>query len=226
MRLGGGPTANGLLTEEATRAVWPAWRALRAAPEGFAPQQVRAVATQTLREARKPRRLPGARAASTVPAHPIEVISGREEARLIFAGVARAAAPAAPDQSPVVDIGGRSTEMILGHGRKALHAETFQVGSVSLSMRYFGGRPAQRRGLPRRAGWPPAPSSTRRCRALRAGTAGAKRSAVIGHGGRGVAALRRQRHHRRPHHARRAALADRAPASSAAASTGAADLPG
>jgi exopolyphosphatase/guanosine-5'-triphosphate,3'-diphosphate pyrophosphatase len=67
---------------------------------------------------------------------PIEVISGREEARLIFAGVARLQ----PSDLPrlVVDIGGRSTEMILGRGRKPLTAESFQVGSVSLSMRYFG----------------------------------------------------------------------------------------
>src|SRR5205085_3253448 len=45
-----------------------------------------------------------------------------------------------PSSSPrlVIDIGGRSTEMILGHGRKAVRAESFQVGSVSLSLRYFG----------------------------------------------------------------------------------------
>jgi exopolyphosphatase/guanosine-5'-triphosphate,3'-diphosphate pyrophosphatase len=55
--------------------------------DGFAPSQVRAVATQTLREATQPRRLPGARPGDPRP--PIEIISGREEARLIFAGVAR-----------------------------------------------------------------------------------------------------------------------------------------
>ena len=101
---------------------------------GFAPEQVRAVATQTLREARN--RDAFLVRAQTVLGHPIEVISGREEARLIYAGVARLQPSHAPRL--VVDIGGRSTEMILGHGRKALHAESFQVGSVSLSMRFFG----------------------------------------------------------------------------------------
>ncbi|MEO7709059.1 MAG: Ppx/GppA phosphatase family protein, partial [Caldimonas sp.] len=66
---------------------------------------------------------------------PIEVISGREEARLIYAGVARL--QPSDETRLVVDIGGRSTEMILGRGPQPLRAESFQVGSVSLSMRYF-----------------------------------------------------------------------------------------
>ncbi|HEY9237967.1 MAG TPA: Ppx/GppA phosphatase family protein, partial [Burkholderiaceae bacterium] len=102
--------------------------------QGFDPAQVRAVATQTLREARnRDAFLLGAQAALGFP---IEVISGREEARLIYAGVARLQPSTLPRL--VVDIGGRSTEMILGHGRKPLRAESFQVGSVSLSLRYFG----------------------------------------------------------------------------------------
>ena len=101
---------------------------------GYAPSQIRAVATQTLREARN--RDAFLARAQTVLGQPIEVISGREEARLIYAGVARLQ----PSQRPrlVVDIGGRSTEMILGRGRQPLLAESFRVGSVSLSMKYFG----------------------------------------------------------------------------------------
>jgi exopolyphosphatase/guanosine-5'-triphosphate,3'-diphosphate pyrophosphatase len=94
---------------------------------------VRAVATQTLREARnRDAFLARARGALGLP---IEVISGREEARLIYAGVARLQ----PSDHPrlVVDIGGRSTEMILGRGKRPHRAESFQVGSVSLSMKYF-----------------------------------------------------------------------------------------
>ena len=101
--------------------------------KGYAPQQIRAVATQTLREARN--RDAFLERGQTVLGRPIEVISGREEARLIYAGVARLQPSNAPRL--VIDIGGRSTEMILGQGRKALRAESFQVGSVSLSMRYF-----------------------------------------------------------------------------------------
>ena len=67
--------------------------------------------------------------------HPIEVISGREEARLIYAGVAFLQPSIKPRL--VIDIGGRSTEMILGDGRTPRVAESFQVGCVSLSMRFF-----------------------------------------------------------------------------------------
>ena len=134
VRLGGGLDANGLLTEEATTRGLACLARFAQRLQGFAPQQVRAVATQTLREARN--RDAFLVRAQTVLGHPIEVISGREEARLIYAGVARLQPSHAPRL--VVDIGGRSTEMILGHGRKALHAESFQVGSVSLSMRFFG----------------------------------------------------------------------------------------
>src|SRR3989344_1604717 len=63
---------------------------------------------------------------------PIEVVSGREEARLIYQGVSRLQ----PSELPrlVIDIGGRSTKMILGTGRSARQGESFAVGSVSLSI--------------------------------------------------------------------------------------------
>ncbi len=134
VRLGGGLDANGLLTEEAAARGLACLARFAQRLQGFAPAQVRAVATQTLREARN--RDAFLARAQTALGHPIEVISGREEARLIYAGVARLQPSSAPRL--VVDIGGRSTEMILGHGRKTLHAESFQVGSVSLSMRFFG----------------------------------------------------------------------------------------
>ena len=94
---------------------------------------MRAVATQTLREASN--RDAFLLRAQTVLGHSIEIISGREEARLIFAGVARLQPSTVPRL--VVDIGGRSTEMIVGRGTRPRQAESFQVGSVSLSMKYF-----------------------------------------------------------------------------------------
>jgi exopolyphosphatase/guanosine-5'-triphosphate,3'-diphosphate pyrophosphatase len=134
VRLGAGLDANGFLNEEATLRGLACLSRFAKRLKGYVPQQVRAVATQTLREARN--RDAFLARAQTVLGQPIEVISGREEARLIFAGVARLQ----PSDTPrlVIDIGGRSTEMILGHGRKPQRAESFQVGSVSLSMRYFG----------------------------------------------------------------------------------------
>lgn len=133
VRLGGGLDGDGYLTEDAARRGLDCLARFADRLQGFEPGQVRAVATQTLREARN-------RDAFLVRAEaalgfPIEVISGREEARLIYAGVAHLQ----PSDVPrlVIDIGGRSTEMILGHGRTPQAAESFKVGSVSLSMRWF-----------------------------------------------------------------------------------------
>jgi exopolyphosphatase/guanosine-5'-triphosphate,3'-diphosphate pyrophosphatase len=133
VRLGAGLDANGLLTEEATRRGLACLARFAQRLKGFTAPQVRAVATQTLREARNRDEFL-ARAQADL-GFPIEVISGREEARLIYAGVARLQPSSVPRL--VIDIGGRSTEMILGHGRKPVRAESFQVGSVSLSLKYF-----------------------------------------------------------------------------------------
>jgi exopolyphosphatase/guanosine-5'-triphosphate,3'-diphosphate pyrophosphatase len=96
--------------------------------------QVRAVATQTLREARN--RDDFLARAHQVLGFPIDVISGKEEARLIYQGVAHLL-PQSDEKRLVVDIGGRSTEMILGHGYDARVMESYRVGSVAWSMRYF-----------------------------------------------------------------------------------------
>jgi exopolyphosphatase / guanosine-5'-triphosphate,3'-diphosphate pyrophosphatase len=133
VRLGAGLDAEGLLTEAAVQRGLSCLRHFAARIADFGAGQVRAVATQTLREARN--RDAFLLRAQAVLGHPIEVISGREEARLIYAGVAHLQ----PSTEPrlVVDIGGRSTEMILGQGRVPATAESFRVGCVSLSMRFF-----------------------------------------------------------------------------------------
>ena len=135
VRLGAGLDTEGMLTEEAAQRGLDCLAHFAQRLKGFGAWQVRAVATQTLREARN--RNAFLARAHEVLGHPIEVISGREEARLIYQGVARLQ----PSELPrlVIDIGGRSTEMILGHGRNAAHAESFGIGSVSLSMKHFPG---------------------------------------------------------------------------------------
>jgi exopolyphosphatase / guanosine-5'-triphosphate,3'-diphosphate pyrophosphatase len=134
VRLGAGLDADGMLTPQATQRGLDCLARFATRLNGFLPDQIRAVATQTLREARN--RDAFLLQAQASLGHAIEVVSGREEARLIYAGVARLQ----PSNTPrlVVDIGGRSTELILGQGRKARRAESFRVGSVALSMRYFG----------------------------------------------------------------------------------------
>ena len=101
---------------------------------GFAPDQVRAVATNTLRVAKNaPQLLPQAEAALGFP---IEVIAGREEARLIYVGVAHTL-PNPSSQQLVVDIGGGSTEFIIGRSFEPLALESLYIGCVAFSLRYF-----------------------------------------------------------------------------------------
>jgi exopolyphosphatase/guanosine-5'-triphosphate,3'-diphosphate pyrophosphatase len=97
---------------------------------------VRAVGTNTLRRARDTRAFL-ARAEAAL-GHPIEVISGREEARLIYLGVSHAHTDDARRRL-VVDIGGGSTELILGEGAEPLETDSLQMGCVSYSLRYFDG---------------------------------------------------------------------------------------
>ena len=143
VRLGAGLDANFMLTEEAAQRGLACLRRFASRLAGFEPGQVRAVATQTLREARN--RNAFLLRAQEALGFPIEVVSGREEARLIYAGVNHLQ----PSQEPrlVIDIGGRSTELILGQGRTPLAAESFGVGCVSLSMRFFAGGTITREGF-------------------------------------------------------------------------------
>ncbi|MFM2342813.1 MAG: hypothetical protein RLZZ592_2466 [Pseudomonadota bacterium] len=134
VRLGAGLDTEGQLSEEAALRGLACLQRFRARLAGMPARQLRAVATQTLREAAN-RNAFLERAAEAL-GHPVEVISGREEARLIYKGVARLQPAAHPRL--VIDIGGRSTELIIGAGATPLQAESFGIGSVSLSMRYFG----------------------------------------------------------------------------------------
>src|SRR6185437_15219181 len=78
---------------------------------GFPPHAVRAVATNTLRVAKNAAVF--LKKAEAAIGFPIEIISGHEEARLIYLGVAHDL-PASPDARLVMDIGGGSTEFIIG----------------------------------------------------------------------------------------------------------------
>lgn len=122
------------LTPDAMERGWACLARFAERLAGFKPRQVRAVATQTLREARN-RDVFLARA-NQVLGFPIDVISGREEARLIYQGVAHLL-PQSGEKRLVVDIGGRSTELILGTGFDPRVVESYRVGSVAWSMKYF-----------------------------------------------------------------------------------------
>ncbi len=111
---------------------------------GFDGKAVRAVATNTLRVAKNAAQfLPEAEAALGFP---IEVIAGREEARLIYLGVAHSLANPRKQQL-VVDIGGGSTEFIIGRHFKPLQLESLYMGCVGFSLRYFPGGRVDKKGM-------------------------------------------------------------------------------
>ena len=134
VRQGNGLDADRNLTPDAMQRGWDCLARFGERLAGFKKHQVRAVATQTLREARN--RAEFLDKAHKILGFPIDVISGREEARLIYQGVAHML-PQSDERRLVVDIGGRSTEMILGTQLNALHVESYRVGSVAWSMKYF-----------------------------------------------------------------------------------------
>lgn len=101
---------------------------------GFPPGAVRAVGTNALRVAKNS----GAflAEAQAVLGFPIEVVFGREEARLIYLGVSHSLPPST-QRRLVVDIGGGSTEFIVGTGFEPELMESLPMGCVSWSMRFF-----------------------------------------------------------------------------------------
>lgn len=101
---------------------------------GLAPEAIRCVGTSALRIARNADVF--LRQAEIALGHPIEIVAGREEARLIYLGVAHSL-PASPDRRLVVDIGGGSTEFIIGHGLKPHERESLHMGCVNFSQRFF-----------------------------------------------------------------------------------------
>lgn len=97
-------------------------------------QDVRAVGTNTFRAADNAGEF--LEQAEQALGHPIDIISGVEEARLIYNGVVRSLA-ADDERRLVVDIGGGSTELILGQGERALQMDSLYMGCVSMSRRFF-----------------------------------------------------------------------------------------
>ena len=134
VRQGSGLDEERRLTQEAMQRGWDCLARFAERLAGFTRGQVRAVATQTLREARN--RDEFLSRATEILGFPIDVISGPEEARLIYQGVARLL-PQSDERRLVVDIGGRSTELILGQHFNAQVMASYRVGSVAWSMKYF-----------------------------------------------------------------------------------------
>ena len=98
--------------------------------------RVRAIATNTVRQLANPQAF--LMPAETALGHGIEVVAGREEARLIYLGVAHGNPPEPGRSRLVMDIGGGSTEVIIGQGFEAVERESLQMGCIATTRRFFG----------------------------------------------------------------------------------------
>jgi exopolyphosphatase/guanosine-5'-triphosphate,3'-diphosphate pyrophosphatase len=134
VRLAAGIDDNQRLTKKAIGAACECLARMNERLRGFGPGQVRAVGTQTLRAARNVSEF--LLEAQAALGYPIEIIAGREEARLVFEGCMHTL-PTSSARRLVVDIGGASTELIVGRNFAAEQAESFKIGCVTTSLRFF-----------------------------------------------------------------------------------------
>jgi exopolyphosphatase/guanosine-5'-triphosphate,3'-diphosphate pyrophosphatase len=112
-------------------------RAIRDRLNDHALAAVRVVATSTLRMARNSHLfLP---AAQQLLGHPVQVLSGEEEAVLTYLGVADGAAADAETRTLVLGIGGGSTQLALGSGRRVQKVASLGLGTSRLALTFFGG---------------------------------------------------------------------------------------
>jgi exopolyphosphatase/pppGpp-phosphohydrolase len=145
LRLAAALDAQGCLTTDAMHTAFDALRAMRARLAEYRVAAVRVVATSTLRMARNSHVfLP---AAQQLLGHPIQVLSGEDEALLTYLGVTDAAAGAAGSNASrpasgrtlVLGIGGGSTQLALGSGRQVEEVASLALGTARLGLTFFGG---------------------------------------------------------------------------------------
>jgi len=134
VRLGGGLTRDRRLDRATQMRALEALGRFGERLRGFPRGAVRAVGTNALRVAKNADEF--LVEARSVLGFPIEVIFGREEARLIYIGVAHTLRPSA-DRRLILDIGGGSTEFIIGTGLVPELMESITMGCVSFSLKYF-----------------------------------------------------------------------------------------
>lgn len=135
VRLAAGLDESSFLSEEAQQRALACLERFGQRLRDMPPHSVRAVGTNTLRRARNADEF--LVRAERALGHPIDIVSGIEEARLIYLGVAHSLASDGKRRL-VIDIGGGSTEFIIGTGTTPLRKESLQIGCVSMSHRYFG----------------------------------------------------------------------------------------
>ncbi len=133
VQLAAGLDEHNLLSEEAIQRGLACLRRFVARLDAVPRSRLRIVATNALRQAENAEVF--IEQAMAILPKPIEIIAGREEARLIYLGVSQTLA--AEGRRLVVDIGGGSTEFIIGEGFEPLETESLQMGCVAYTQQFF-----------------------------------------------------------------------------------------
>lgn len=136
VRLAGGVDRKGHLSTQVEREAIACLARFAERIQGLPEAHIRAVGTQTFRRLRHADRFHTL--AETTLGAPIEVISGREEARLVYRGVWQGMAN---QDTPklILDVGGGSTEVVAGQGERPVIAESLPFGCVGMTLKYFDG---------------------------------------------------------------------------------------
>ncbi|SFR50556.1 exopolyphosphatase / guanosine-5'-triphosphate,3'-diphosphate pyrophosphatase [Marinobacter gudaonensis] len=146
VQLGAGLDPNNRLTEDAQERALACLGRFAQRLKGMPPEAVQIVGTNALRVARNAHQFMNR--AEEVLGYPVEIIAGREEARLIYLGVAHTLSDDS-GRRLVIDIGGGSTEFIIGQRFEPLELESLHMGCVSFRNRYFADGKITRRQMDR-----------------------------------------------------------------------------
>ncbi|MDX1796319.1 MAG: exopolyphosphatase [Hydrogenovibrio sp.] len=134
VRLRSGLDKDGYLTKEAFQSGIECLERFGQLLKNFPESRVRTVGTNTLRNARNSKEF--LKQARKALGHEIQIIAGQEEARLIYLGVSHGL-PSNDEQRLVMDIGGGSTEYIIGRGFEQQHLTSTEMGCVSITQYFF-----------------------------------------------------------------------------------------
>ncbi|AWT48367.1 exopolyphosphatase [Psychrobacter sp. YP14] len=133
VQLAAGLDKNKILSEDAQQRGLECLARFMGRLDSVSPDRLRIVATNALRQAKNSDEF--IRRANEILPKPIEIIAGREEARLIYLGVSHT--NASSDKRLVIDIGGGSTEFIIGQEFDPLLTESLQMGCVAYTQWFF-----------------------------------------------------------------------------------------
>lgn len=144
VRLGEGLDKNNVLSQEKIDQAVDCLKIFGQRIKGFSFRNVQCAGTNTLRKAQNSYDF--IQQAQQALGFPISIIGGREEARLVYQGVSRSIAQIV-DKRLVIDIGGGSTEFIIGEINKPILTESLNMGCVNFTRQYFSNGEITKRSL-------------------------------------------------------------------------------